>query len=115
MQILRCAQDDHSGSGSSGVGHLLTGLGAAAAEVSAPPQGLVLAGDPLTLLRALTTNLGTDGAGADVIRRSAQHEVGAGGADLRTIEQQADMTGFGVLAPQLEAMVRGFHSETVAV
>jgi hypothetical protein len=49
------------------------------------------------------------------MRRTAQHEVAAGGANRGAVEQQADMFGIGVLAANFQAVHDGLGAYRVAI
>jgi hypothetical protein len=55
-------------------------------------------GDPSAIVGAHFTDARADAAGHLMQRGVAQHEVGAGDADLHAVLKQPDMPGFGVLA-----------------
>src|SRR5678816_2178153 len=59
--------------------------------------------------------LGARTACDDVIRRTAQHEVGARLAQLGTIKQHADEVDLGVVATARDAMLKRQRADSVAV
>src|SRR3712207_153389 len=69
--------------------HAIADARARSAHVRAMRQLLVARYGPARFL-ARPAELGAGAARDDVIRRPAQHEVGARLADLRAVEQQAD-------------------------
>ena len=93
-------------SGQGVTGHPVAGLGAAAAGLGAAPHGLVVA-HPLAVLGAAVAHLGAGAAGEVVELRAADHEVGAGLADLRAVEHQPDVGRLGVPAPPGQAVGQG--------
>jgi hypothetical protein len=61
------------------------------------------------------TRFGTYSADLGMEFGSPEHKVGARCADLRTIEQAADVAGLGVVPALLEAVIGGSDTHTVAV
>jgi hypothetical protein len=102
-------------SGSYRACHALAGFGAFAADFSAATHHLVLRAGLLAGFGALPAQLGANGAGAPMLRGAAQHEIGARPADVGAVQQDSHMLCFGVLASQLEAVIRSLHSDVVAV
>jgi hypothetical protein len=95
-------------------GHVMTRISAALAGISAEAHLLIL-GEALAGGFALLAHLGADSAGVWMKLRSAEHEVGAGLADLSAIEQQADMRCFAHLPAAGEAMADGQGADAMAV
>jgi hypothetical protein len=69
----------------------------------------------LAVLSAQLADLGADAAGAGVQVRAAQHEVGAGGADLNAVQHQADVVRRRVRTALLQAVGHGLQADGVAV
>src|SRR5688572_15806231 len=87
-----------------GARHLPAALGAPAAHLGAVAHDLVVAGDLLAGLCAALARLHARAAIRMVQRRAAEHEVAAGVAGLRAVEQRLDVLGVGVLAALTEAV-----------
>ena len=79
-------------------GHPFARLLAPAALLRALLHRWITLYHPLAALRAGATNVRTQSAGKLVTFRTAKHEIGAGPAEVSTVEQQTDMAGGGVLA-----------------
>jgi hypothetical protein len=82
--------------------HLAARLGTAAADLRTLVHELVA--KALAIGGATLAYFGTYPARTRVELRATDHKICAGLADLGTIEQQADMIRFGMLAAHLQAM-----------
>jgi hypothetical protein len=95
--------------------HLPATVGARPAQIGAPLHLLVSLGHRLAMLGTLVADLRTHPAGALMVLRSADHEGGAGGADLGAIHQEPDVALFGMLAPLAQAVRDGLKTDTVTI
>jgi hypothetical protein len=82
--------------------HRTARLGAFAARLNA----LVHVTDGFTRLRAVLADVGAFGANMSVVRRAAQHEIGAGLADLSAVHHQTEMGRLNVLTARFQTMRR---------
>ena len=76
---------------------------------------LLIAGVPSTGLLTGPAELGARTACDDMVRRTAQHEVGARLAQLGTIQQHADEVDLGIVAAARDAMLKRQRADSVAV
>lgn len=84
----------------------------AAVGTSPALAGAVLhVADLLAGAGAVLADIGALGAGVLVVRRTEQHEVRGGPADLGAGEHQTEMLGLNVLAAGRQAVMRG-HAKT---
>jgi len=75
---------------------------------------LIALGHPLAIVGALLADLGA-GSTCQLVKRTApRHEIGAGGADLRAIQQHADMRLIGMLATKAQTVCDGLQADDVA-
>src|SRR5919109_262482 len=82
--------------------HLTTRLGAAPTDFRAVPHDLIVAGKTFAMFSAALADFGTDLARARVQVGIAEHEISAGLADLRTVEQQRNMVRLCISAALLQ-------------
>ena len=94
--------------------HPLAGFRTAAALLGAPTHDFVV-DHALAGLGTRSTDLGAGLARARVKMRAPEHVVGAGGADLRAVEQERDVLWLSVLASPLEAVRDGRCADAVTV
>jgi hypothetical protein len=69
----------------------------------------------VAVVRTAGAHLGTGPAGKSVEVRAAQHEVGAGLADLHAITHQTDVVGLGVLAALAKTMLHCPEADLMAL
>ena len=97
-----------------GSGHFAATLGASPAGLGAKHHGLVV-GETRAVLGAHLADAGTNTAGHLMHRRTAQHEIGGGDADLGAVLHQPDVVGSGMLTAFVQAMRNGREANGVAV
>lgn len=93
--------------------HLLAGVGAGPARLGAPAHLLVVP-QGFAGLRAGHADLGAGAAGDSVVVGAADHEVRARLANLRAVEQEAEVLRACVFAPLLQAVLDRFEADLVA-
>jgi hypothetical protein len=91
-------------SGGSG-GHLAAGLGTAATDFGTGTHLLVIFVNAQTVLSTAFAHHRAYTAGQPVKRRLAQHKIGAGMANLDTVQQQANMIRCDMSPAHVQAMV----------
>ena len=92
--------------------HPLAGFRTAAALLGAPTHDFVVA-HALAGLGTRSTDLGAGLARARVKMGAAEHVIGAGGADLRTVQKERNVLWLSVLASLLEAVRDGRRADAV--
>ena len=87
--------------------HALARLLTPSALVGALPHRLVVSGHALAVLGARAADLRAHPADPGMHVRATEHEIGAGVADISTIQQEPDVRRLGMSATEFETMIRG--------
>jgi hypothetical protein len=95
--------------------HLTTRFGAAPTDFRAVPHDLIVARKTFAMFSAALADFGTDLARARVQVGIAEHEISAGLADLRTVEQPRNMVRLCISAALLQAMRKRFQTNIVTL
>jgi hypothetical protein len=95
--------------------HALTGLLATPADIGALLHGCIAPSQSRAVFGALRAHFGADTANLPVKMRRPYQKVCAGRADLRTVEQKANMWGFGVLSAHFQTVGSGLGTDAMAV
>ena len=94
------------------VGHLPAGFGTLAAGVDAAAH-LGVVGHLLAVVGAALADFGANAAGQRVEIRSADHEIGAGAADLGTIGHETNVIAAGMSPAFSQAVLDGADADGV--
>jgi len=95
--------------------HLPAGIRTAVAQVGAAAHFLIVVGHLLALVAAALADFGADAAGERVQIGAADHEIGAGVADLGAIGEQPDVVPLRVPSALPQAMLDGADADRVAL
>src|SRR6185437_5444316 len=96
------------------LGHAVANFGAAGADVGAMSELILAVHCPARFL-AGPAQLGAGAACDDVVRRAAQHEIGARLTDLGAIEEDAEEVDLGEVAAAGRAVLQSHGADGVAV